>query len=117
MTSAPEDGDLTKGDQDLDRHGTHAAALLLQTAPNANIYIARVFKDRKESKTNVAAQIIYQRVADAITYAAKEWEVDIITMSFGFEQSIPIIEDAIKIAESKKIVMFATASNTAAMVR
>ncbi|KAK3176017.1 hypothetical protein OEA41_007339 [Lepraria neglecta] len=117
LTSAPEDGDLTKGDQDLDGHGTHAAALLLQTAPNTDIYIARVFKDRKESKTNVAAQIIHQRVADAITYAAKEWEVDIITMSFGFEQSIPIIEDAIKIAESKKIVIFAAASNTAAMVR
>ena len=55
LTSAPEDGDLTRGYQDLDGHSTHVAALLVQTAPNADMYVARVFKDRKESKTNVAA--------------------------------------------------------------
>jgi hypothetical protein len=37
--------------------------------------------------------------------------VDIITMSFGFERSVTIIDEAIKHADSKKIIMLAAASN------
>lgn len=97
--------------EDFDGHGTHAAALLLKTAPNANIYIARVFRDRKETKGNITAGEIHRRVANAITYAVEEWKVDIITMSFGFDEPVPIIEDAINLADREKIVMLAAASN------
>lgn len=97
--------------EDLDGHGTHAAALLLKTAPNANIYIARVFRDRKETRGNVTAGEIHRRVADAIIHAVMEWKVDIITMSFGFDEPVPIIEDAINLADREKIVMLAAASN------
>jgi hypothetical protein len=44
-----EDGD-ERGDKDLTGHGTHAAALLLKVAPNADLYVARVFKGQKDTK-------------------------------------------------------------------
>ncbi|CZR60317.1 uncharacterized protein PAC_10213 [Phialocephala subalpina] len=102
---------LNRGDRDLDGHGTHAASLLLQVAPEADVYIARVFKDRKESKGIVMAEMIHQRIADAIKHAVKEWEVDIISMSFGFEQSVDVIDEAIRLADDKKVIMLAAASN------
>jgi hypothetical protein len=58
------DGDLKRGDRDLDGHGTHAAALLLGVAPEADLFVARVFKDRNESRGSGVAEVIHQRVAD-----------------------------------------------------
>ena len=43
--------------------------------------------------------------------AANDWEVDIITMSFGFSKRIDEIDDAIVSAYSKKVIMFAAAAN------
>lgn len=45
--------------------------------------------------------------------ATKEWEVDIIVMSFGFESSIPIIDKAIEKAleAKKKPLLFAATRN------
>jgi hypothetical protein len=37
---------------DEDGAGTHAAALLLKTAPNAHVYMARVLKDARSSVSN-----------------------------------------------------------------
>lgn len=104
-----EDEDVDR-ENDSDGHGTHAAALLLKIAPHADIYIARVFRDRRETKSTAAE--IHQRIAAAIRHATEVWEVDIITMSFGFDESVRKIEEAIDFAEGKKIVMFAAASNT-----
>lgn len=44
------------GYRDTDGHGTHCTGLLLQTAPNAHIYIAKVGSDRDNDPTieNVA---------------------------------------------------------------
>ena len=39
---------LIEGHEDLDGHGSHAAAVLLRVAPNCTIYIARVFKDTRD---------------------------------------------------------------------
>lgn len=37
-----------EGDQDSCGHGTHAAGLLLEVAPNAELYVGRVFVTGKE---------------------------------------------------------------------
>jgi hypothetical protein len=49
--------------------------------------------------------------AQAITYAANEWKVDIITMSFGCKDRVNVINDAIVAAHNKHILLFAAASN------
>ncbi|PMD49853.1 subtilisin-like protein [Hyaloscypha bicolor E] len=102
---------LQRGDRDLDGHGTHGAALLLQVAPEADIFVARIFKDRKESRGSIMAEVIHNRIANAIKHAVKEWEVDVISMSFGFDQSVAIIDEAIRFADDKKVIMLAAASN------
>jgi hypothetical protein len=65
---ADDDGDtfLRRGDRDLDGHGTHGAALLLEVAPEADIFVARVFKDRKEIKGSIMAEVIHARIADVM---------------------------------------------------
>ena len=42
-------------DCDLDGHGTHAASVLLATDKHCEIYIAKVFRARKEKRDNGAA--------------------------------------------------------------
>jgi subtilisin family serine protease len=48
---------------------------------------------------------------EAIKVAAEDWKVDIIIMSFGFQQSIPEIETAINNASNLGVNFFAAASN------
>ncbi|OHF02880.1 hypothetical protein CORC01_01638 [Colletotrichum orchidophilum] len=94
---------------DYDGHGTHCASLLRKAAPDAEIYVAKVFSrnefDLKQagkiSEVNDASNDIpYQPSANnadqhqAIKYAVKHWDVDIISMSFGLhlpssEESMP----------------------------
>jgi len=47
----------------------------------------------------------------AITHAVDEWRVDIINMSFSLEREPAIVERAIGHAASKRVLMFAAASN------
>ena len=107
---ADHDGEMNRKDHDLDGHGTHAAALLLKLAEHAELYVAQVFKDRDESKNDTATEI-HQRVANAIKHAAIEWEVDVLSLSFGFKESAPAMQAAINFAESKNVIMIAAASN------
>ena len=57
---------IQRGDRDIDGHGTHGAALLLQVAPEADIFVARVFRDRKESRGDIMAEVIHNRIANVI---------------------------------------------------
>jgi hypothetical protein len=41
----------------------------------------------------------------------EKWNVNIITMSFGCKQRVKVINDAIKLAHDKNILLFAAASN------
>ncbi|KAH8698202.1 hypothetical protein GQ44DRAFT_832238 [Phaeosphaeriaceae sp. PMI808] len=85
-------------------HGTHLATLLRKIAPNAMIYVGRVFKIKpKRDSARVIAQ--------AIRHAVDEWEVDIIAMSFGFGEKHELLAEAIQHAASNQVVMFAAASN------
>ncbi|KAL9005235.1 MAG: hypothetical protein Q9188_001995 [Gyalolechia gomerana] len=94
-------------DCDSGGHGTHCAALLLDLSPNANIYAARVYEEGTKS-------IDPEVVAKAIMYAADQWKVAIITMSFGWPQRHRAVEDAIDHANRRRILICAAASNDGA---
>ncbi|KAK3382918.1 hypothetical protein B0T24DRAFT_645438 [Lasiosphaeria ovina] len=93
---------------DTDGHGTHLLTLLLQLECPANIYVARV---TESSKTLKSAE---RSIAEAIRTAASEWDVDFISLSFGFPRHIKGIWEAIADAVHMKrgaITFFAAANN------
>ncbi|KAK5996023.1 hypothetical protein PT974_04446 [Cladobotryum mycophilum] len=95
-------------DEDRGRHGTALACLLLRLASEATIYIIRVAKDA----AGLAGAAGH--VQEGILHAVTKWDVDIISMSFGFNRQIAPICDAITEAEQLKqgkILFFAAANN------
>ncbi|KAI0439844.1 hypothetical protein F4803DRAFT_553624 [Xylaria telfairii] len=95
------------GDDGVDEfgHGTHVAGLVLQTAPDADLYIAKVSCDKEFTDTGAIAQAIYWAI---------ENEVDIISMSFGCEFDDHQVENALDCAlnsQGKKAILLAAASN------
>jgi hypothetical protein len=59
--------DCDDGDYDEDGHGTHAGALILKVAPNAILYVARVFRSKNDGKNSSEQDIINGRIAKANT--------------------------------------------------
>ncbi|KAH7469509.1 hypothetical protein FOMA001_g14601 [Fusarium oxysporum f. sp. matthiolae] len=96
---------------DTNGHGTFAANLILDYARDAHLYIIKI-ADKKNATPDAAI------VANAIYHAVDKWAVDIISMSFGWPSSDMVghdaLEDAIDHAYSKKVLMFAAASNSGA---
>ncbi|KAH7009795.1 peptidase S8/S53 domain-containing protein [Ilyonectria destructans] len=95
-------------DGDAGRHGTALTCLLLRLAPGAKIYVIRVAKD---SNGLLGARKV---VAKAILHAVREWDVDIISMSFGFSDEVTSIREAITEAQrikESRILFFAAANN------
>lgn len=93
---------------DIDGHGTHIVTLLLALDCPANIYVARVTDSSKMLKSAEFS------IAKAIRFAASEWDVDFISLSFGFPKHIRGIREAIAEAVYKKqgaITFFAAANN------
>ncbi|KAL7928237.1 peptidase S8/S53 domain-containing protein [Trichoderma chlorosporum] len=94
---------------DLNGHGTFAAGLILDYAPDAELYIAKI-ADKENATPN--ANI----VVDAINHAIDNWNVDIISLSFGWPstdfEGYDELEDAIDRAYGKKVLIFAAASNS-----
>lgn len=76
-----QEGDV--GDEDDEMHGSNCADLLHQTAPEADIYIGKVFQ-RNKLRTYQA-----ENIAKAIRHAVKIWKVDIVSMSFGLQRPAP----------------------------
>ncbi|RMJ16652.1 hypothetical protein CDV36_003673 [Fusarium kuroshium] len=98
-------------DEDAQQHGTSTAALLLRVARHAEVFVGRVAKDQKH--LNGATN----NIVDAISHAATVWDVDIVTMSFGFNKRITAIEEVIRDVigkrrnEGRDILFFAAANN------
>jgi len=89
-------------DNRKDIHGTLCASFVLQTAPNAQIFIANVMGPDEEEQHP-------SHVADAIAWAVDN-NVDIISMSFGWQYYQKEVDDQIKVARAKGILLFAAAS-------
>ncbi|KAK1447343.1 hypothetical protein CMEL01_09182 [Colletotrichum melonis] len=93
---------------DTDGHGTHLLTLLLKLEVQADIFVARITENSQSLKT---AEI---NVAQAIHKAAHEWDVDFISLSFGFPHHVKGIRDAINDAVHHKdgaITILAAANN------
>ncbi|KAI0101217.1 pfs domain-containing protein [Daldinia grandis] len=92
---------------DRNGHGTFCFGLLLDYAPDAQLYVAKIAED-KPSNPRV--------IAKAINLAVDIWKVDIISMSFGFPtcdiDGYDELELAIMNAYSKHVLLFAAASNS-----
>ncbi|KAI1178589.1 hypothetical protein F4777DRAFT_77819 [Nemania sp. FL0916] len=94
--------------QDEIGHGTHALGLLLKVATCAEIYIARVANRETLDRDS------YDAIAKAINYAVTEWNVDIISMSFGIREYHEPMKTAISNALHNQTLLFAAASNDGA---
>ncbi|KAL6403076.1 hypothetical protein AUP68_12408 [Ilyonectria robusta] len=88
---------------DADGHGTHCTSLLLKFAPNAEVYVARVFKKSHSSDTRPMIR--------AIKDAYAKWKVDIISISLGFSNPSQEMEDEIARAAAERVLVFASAAN------
>lgn len=97
---------------DLNGHGTFTASLILDYAPDAELYIIKI----ADLNIRPSAAI----VAKAIDQAVDKWGVDIISMSFGWPSSdfdgYDILESAIHRAYGKKVLLFAAASNSGGLL-
>ncbi|KAM7185093.1 hypothetical protein V8F33_012602 [Rhypophila sp. PSN 637] len=67
-------------DEDNELHGTNCAYLLHKAAPEADIYVAKVFNQ------NTFKFYEAENIAKAIKHAANTWNVDIISISFGLRK-------------------------------
>ncbi|KAL8364522.1 hypothetical protein RB595_003685 [Gaeumannomyces hyphopodioides] len=100
---------------DASGHGTHVAALLLDIAPESDVYIAQIADAVADADPQTVSP---HQIAEAVRHAVMEWQVDIITMSFGFqdekEPGCRELAEAIRFAHASKVLTFAAASNVGA---
>ncbi|ETS87207.1 hypothetical protein PFICI_01035 [Pestalotiopsis fici W106-1] len=94
---------------DRDGHGTFVASLLIDYAPDAELYIAKIAEKELSSP---------RIIAKAIEMAVNDWKVDIISMSFGYPTNqidgYEELKKALEDAHCKHVLMFAAASNSGA---
>ncbi|KAH6633954.1 peptidase S8/S53 domain-containing protein [Chaetomium sp. MPI-SDFR-AT-0129] len=92
-------------------HGTHVTSLLLDVAPDCDVYCAHV----AETDT---VPLPPSQIAKAIDHAVAEWQVDVISMSFGFpDETKPGCDElraALRRAQAASVLLFASASNIGA---
>ncbi|KAK2611526.1 hypothetical protein N8I77_004860 [Diaporthe amygdali] len=104
---------------DLDGHGTQVAELILRLAPRSELYIARICEG--DINRGAATQLPPTEnpikkprphiVAKAIDWAVEQ-KVDIINMSFGFEESQKEVKAALNRAvRDSKVLVFSAMSN------
>ncbi|OXV09921.1 hypothetical protein Egran_02316 [Elaphomyces granulatus] len=91
--------------QDTYGHGTHVTRFLLDTAPAAEICIAKICKGK------VINAEFMPGIAKAIDWAVDEWKAHIISLSFGFDDAHDLIDAAIDRAVKERKLIFAAASN------
>ncbi|KAM5521688.1 putative subtilisin [Fusarium oxysporum f. sp. phaseoli] len=93
-------------------HGSLMTRLIMEAAPLAHIYVARVAKNTGK------LEFSSDQIAQAIRWAGLEAEADIISMSFGFPRDDDAISAAIEDVERNRDITFlASAGNNAAYQR
>ncbi|OXV09164.1 hypothetical protein Egran_03073 [Elaphomyces granulatus] len=90
---------------DLTQHGSTGVHLIGRLAPEADMYVARVFEH------SAASADTQDLIAKAIRHAREKWKVDIITLASGFNQAHGGMEAEIRRANIEGILTFAAASN------
>ncbi len=134
------DGKRKHAVQDNNGHGTFVTGLLLDYAPDAELYVAKIAEDSAPSPPGLVAKvsilhtfykppfffsfqssrIVFNLCQQAIDYAVDKWKVDIISMSFGYPtdrtrpEGFDELEGAILNAYHQNVLMFAAASNSGA---
>ncbi|KAF2962883.1 hypothetical protein GQX73_g10694 [Xylaria multiplex] len=83
-------GDNPDNYHDTCGHGTHLVRLVLQTSQTAHIFMAKVSDDK-----NFGRQIV-ENIAEAISWAVKEENTHIISLSLGFRKEYPGIKAALE---------------------
>ncbi|CEJ81249.1 hypothetical protein VHEMI01389 [[Torrubiella] hemipterigena] len=108
--------DLETWNIDVDGHGTYVGQIVLDVAPTAQLYVAKVLQRREDLSSQKLTTIVQQNIADAIIFATETWNVDIIVMSFGFERKVRVISNAIRhVRKSEKPpLIFAATRNDGA---
>jgi len=89
--------------RDPNGHGTNVAKIIKEIAPDAKLYIAKVFTQDKRNRE-------IQPFVDAIDWAISQ-EVDLINLSFGTHNDEEIVHNAIKRAYDRGILIVAAAGN------
>jgi len=105
-THSPQEVDASPaagGYSDGYGHGTAAADLILQVAPNATILPLRVLDGNGQGDV--------QMIADAISYAVSSG-AKVINLSLGSTSDSPAIDTAISSAASKGVAVIAAAGNS-----
>ncbi|KAI1842174.1 hypothetical protein JX266_011582 [Neoarthrinium moseri] len=101
------DGRAESDTTDLDGHGTAVAGIILRLAPRSEFYIARVCTGGSAAEEPRRPQPSI--VARAIDWAIEQ-QVDLINMSFGFDESDIAVKTALKRARNHCIVFAATSN-------
>ncbi|KAL2181905.1 peptidase S8/S53 domain-containing protein [Thermothelomyces heterothallicus CBS 202.75] len=94
-------------------HGTHCAALINRIAPAADIYIGRVAIDFDSGlDENVVAKAITIALGSrGPGDASNNWDVDILSLSLGFQHYSEAIDTALRTSTRKGKIILAAASN------
>ncbi|KAK4151792.1 hypothetical protein C8A00DRAFT_16855 [Chaetomidium leptoderma] len=94
-------------------HGTHCVALINRIAPAADIYVGRVALD---FDSGLDEKVVAKAISVALGPkgpgdASKNWDVDILSLSLGFQHFSEAIEAALQTSVRKGKIILAAASN------
>ncbi|KAH6714536.1 hypothetical protein BKA61DRAFT_734979 [Leptodontidium sp. MPI-SDFR-AT-0119] len=84
-------------------HGTHIAGIILQLTTNVELYIGKVTDTKKFKRRDL--------ITEAIKHARTEWKVNMISLSFGFDDSDTDENREIQNCIKEEIIIFSSASN------
>ncbi|KAF1924938.1 uncharacterized protein M421DRAFT_424355 [Didymella exigua CBS 183.55] len=92
-------------------HGTHVAGIILNLTTQTKIYVAKVMSSAKAREAEEAS--VRSSIVQALQCARREWEVDMISMSFGYSKPGTPDEVGKEIIKCLRqgIAVFASASN------
>ncbi|KAL1637946.1 hypothetical protein SLS56_000503 [Neofusicoccum ribis] len=94
--------------EDENGHGTHCAGLLLRVCPYAEVHVYRISRGLNDPNDPIKPNV----VAAALHHAVTDRKVDVISMSFGWnEDNSQELREALEYAKQQKVLLFAAASN------
>ncbi|KID97185.1 Peptidase S8/S53, subtilisin/kexin/sedolisin, partial [Metarhizium majus ARSEF 297] len=100
------EGGNGRWDQERSGHGASCLTMLLETAPFAKFFIAKVTDRHRISNADI--------IAHSIEYSVKEWQVDMIVLPLGLEIHHDGVANAISQAIRRNIICLAATGNNGA---